>query len=33
MSRLVFYRVNDESKSVEIHRVLRDTWNLPQYLE
>jgi toxin ParE1/3/4 len=33
MSRLVFYRVNDESKSVEIHRVLRGTWNLPQYLE
>ena len=30
---LVFYRVNDETKAVEIHRVLRGTWNLPQYLE
>ena len=30
---LVFYRVNDEIKTVEVHRVLRGTWNLPQYLE
>ena len=30
---LVFYRVNDEIKTVEIHRVLRGAWNLPQYLE
>ena len=30
---LVFYRVNDEIKSVEVHRVLRGSWNLPQYLE
>ena len=30
---LVFYRVMDETKAVEIHRVLRGTWNLPQYLE
>ena len=30
---LVFYRVNDENKIVEIHRVLRGAWNLPQYLE
>ena len=30
---LVFYRVNDETKAVEIHRVLRGTWNLPHYLE
>ena len=30
---LVFYRVNEESKIVEIHRVLRGAWNLPQYLE
>ena len=28
---LVFYRVNDET--VEVHRVLRGAWNLPQYLE
>ena len=30
---LVFYRVTDENKIVEIHRVLRGAWNLPQYLE
>ena len=30
---LVFYRINDETKVVEIHRVLRGSWNLPQYLE
>ncbi|MFR2563095.1 MAG: type II toxin-antitoxin system RelE/ParE family toxin [Anaeromassilibacillus sp.] len=30
---LVFYRINDEIKSVEVHRVLRGAWNLPQYLE
>ena len=30
---LVFYRVNDETKVVEIHRILRGSWNLPQYLE
>ena len=29
---LVFYRVNDETKVVEIYRVLRGSWNLPQYL-
>ena len=30
---LVFYRVNDKTKVVEIHRILRGSWNLPQYLE
>lgn len=30
---LVFYRVNENVKEVEIHRVLRGSWNLPQYLE
>jgi len=30
---LVFYRVNDENKAVEIHRILRGSWNLPQYLK
>ena len=30
---LAFYRINDESRIVEIHRVLRGAWNLPQYLE
>lgn len=30
---LVFYRVNEEAGAVEIHRVLRGSWNLPQYLE
>ena len=30
---LVFYRVNDEIKTVEVHRVLRGSWNLPQYPE
>ena len=29
---LAFYRVNDETRVVEIHRVLRGSWNLPQYL-
>ena len=28
-----FYRVNDETRVVEIHRVLRGSWNLPQYLK
>ena len=30
---LVFYQVNEEVRIVEIHRVLRGSWNLPQYLE
>lgn len=30
---VVFYRVNEETKTVEIHRILRGSWNLPQYLE
>ena len=30
---LVFYRVNDGNHIVEIHRILRGSWNLPQYLE
>ncbi len=30
---LVFYQVNKEVRIVEIHRVLRGSWNLPQYLE
>ena len=30
---LVFYRVQEEQQIVEIHRVLRGSWNLPQYLE
>ena len=30
---LVFYRINDENKAVEIHRILRGSWNLPQYLK
>ena len=30
---LVFYHVNENIKVVEIHRVLRGSWNLPQYLE
>lgn len=30
---LVFYHVNENVKVVEIHRVLRGSWNLPQYLE
>lgn len=30
---LVFYQVNDSTRTVEIHRVLRGLWNLPQYLE
>ena len=30
---LAFYRVNDKTRVVEIHRVLRGSWNLPQYLK
>ena len=30
---LVFYRVNDETQTVEIHRVLRASWDLPRYLK
>ena len=30
---LVFYRVNEQAQAVEIHRILRGSWNLPQYLE
>ena len=30
---LVFYQVNDYARTVEIHRILRGSWNLPQYLE
>ena len=30
---LVFYQVNESTRPVEIHRVLRGSWNLPQYLE
>ena len=30
---LVFYQVNDYARAVEIHRILRGSWNLPQYLE
>ena len=30
---LVFYQVNESARIVEIHRILRGSWNLPQYLE
>ena len=30
---LVSHQVNDYARTVEIHRILRDSWNLPQYLE
>ena len=30
---LVFYQVNEKAHIVEIHRVLRGSWNLSQYLE
>ena len=30
---LVFYQVNESAGIVEIHRILRGSWNLPQYLE
>ena len=29
----VFYQVNDPARIVEIHRILRGSWNLLQYLE
>ena len=30
---IVFYRIREEKKIVEIHRILRGSWNLPVYLE
>ena len=30
---LVFYQVSDHARIVEIHRILRGSWNLPRYLE
>lgn len=30
---LVFYQVQEEKQIVEIHRVLRASWNLPQYMK
>lgn len=30
---LVFYRINDPLQIVEVHRILRGSWNLPRFLE
>ncbi|MEG2843659.1 MAG: type II toxin-antitoxin system RelE/ParE family toxin, partial [Ruthenibacterium sp.] len=30
---IVFYHVNTEKQTIDIYRVLRATWNLPEYLE
>ena len=30
---LVFYQVNDYARTVAMHRILRGSWNFPQYLE
>lgn len=30
---LVFYKVQEEKQIVEIHRILRASWNLPQYVK
>lgn len=30
---LVFYHVEDATHTVEIHRILRGAWNVPQYLD
>lgn len=29
---LVFYHVNEQNKTVDIHRVLRGTWNIEKHL-
>lgn len=29
---LIFYKVQESTETVEIHRVLRASWNVPQYL-
>ena len=29
---IVFYKVNDAEKEIDIYRILRATWNLPKYL-
>ena len=30
---LIFYKVQEEKQIVEIHRILRASWNLPQYVK
>ena len=30
---LVFYRVNEQTRTVEIHRILRASWDLPHFLD
>ena len=29
---IVFYKVNDERKQIDIYRILRAAWDLPKYL-
>jgi toxin ParE1/3/4 len=29
---IVFYKVNNEEKRIDIYRILRATWDLPKYL-
>jgi addiction module RelE/StbE family toxin len=29
---IVFYKVNDAEKQIDIYRILRATWDLPKYL-
>jgi len=29
---IVFYKVNDTEKQIDIYRILRATWDLPKYL-
>ena len=29
---IVFYKVNDSEKQIDIYRILRATWDLPKYL-
>jgi len=29
---IVFYKVNDEEKQIDIYRILRATWDLPKYI-
>jgi mRNA-degrading endonuclease RelE of RelBE toxin-antitoxin system len=30
---LIFYKINDEEKTVEIHRILPGMWDLARYFE
>jgi hypothetical protein len=30
---IVFYKVNDAEKQIDVYRILRASWDLPKYIE